>query len=98
MTGVQTCALPIFGRYYSAEWVKKNVLQMTDEDIEEMEKQIEEEGPRTPTDAQGNPIQPEVSEEQYPPEDNVTEAGASESMTPELDAMVEKFSSGINRK
>ena len=89
---------PYVGRYYSAEWVKKNVLQMTDEDIEEMEKQIEEEGPRDPVDAQGNTIQPEVSEEQYPPEDNVTEAGASESMTPELDAMVEKFSSGINRK
>jgi len=89
---------PYVGRYYSAEWVKKNVLQMTDEDIEQMEKQIEEEGPRTPVDAQGNAIQPEVSEEQYPPEDNVTEAGASESLTPELDAMVEKFSSGINRK
>jgi len=89
---------PFVGRYYSSEWVKKNVLKMTDEDIEEMEKQIEEEGPRKPVDAQGNPIQPEVSEEQYPPEDNVTEAGTSESMTPELDAMVEKFSSGINKK
>jgi hypothetical protein len=92
---------PFVGRYYSAEWVKKNVLRMTDEEIEEMEKQIEEEGPRDPVDTQGNPIQqPEeqVSAEQYPPEDNVSESGGSESMTPELDAMVQKFSTGINKK
>ena len=30
------------GKYYSIEWVKKNVLQMTDEDIKEIEKQKEE--------------------------------------------------------
>ena len=92
---------PFVGRYYSAEWVKKNVLRMTEEEIEEMEKQIEEEGPRDPVDAQGNPIQqPEeqVSAEQYPPEDNVSESGGSESLTPELDAMVQKFSTGINKK
>ena len=89
---------PFIGRYYSAEWVKKNVLKMTDEEIDEMEKQIEEEGPRDPVDAQGNPIQPEVSADQYPPEDNVSEEGSAESMTPELDAKVEKFSTGINKK
>ena len=92
---------PFVGRYFSGEWVKKNVLKMTEEEIEEMEKQIEEEGPRDPIDAQGNPIQqPEeqVSAEQYPPEDNVSESGGSESLTPELDAMVQKFSTGINKK
>ena len=89
---------PFIGRYYSAQWVKKNVLRMTDEEIDEMEKQIEEEGPRDPVDAQGNPIQPEVSADQYPPEDNVSEQGGAESMTPELDAMVQKFSTGINKK
>jgi len=31
------------GRYYSLEWVRKNVLQQTDEDIEQMDKQIGEE-------------------------------------------------------
>lgn len=30
------------GKYYSIEWVKKNVLQMSDEDIKEIEKQKEE--------------------------------------------------------
>ena len=89
---------PFVGRYYSSEWVKKNVLKMTEDEIEEMEKQIEEEGPRDPVDAQGNPIQPEVSADQYPPEDNVSEQGSAESMTPELDAMVQKFSTGINKK
>ena len=53
---------------------------------------------RSPVDAQGNPIQPEVSADQYPPEDNVSEQGSAESMTPELDAMVQKFSTGINKK
>ena len=33
------------GKYYSKEWVRKNVLQQTDEDIEEIDKQIETEGP-----------------------------------------------------
>lgn len=34
---------PYVGRYYSKEWVRKNVLQQTDEDIEEIDKQIAEE-------------------------------------------------------
>jgi hypothetical protein len=34
---------PYVGRYYSKEWVRKNVLQQTDEDIEEIDAQIEEE-------------------------------------------------------
>jgi len=29
------------GKYYSAEWVRKNVLRQTDEDIEEINAQIE---------------------------------------------------------
>jgi hypothetical protein len=33
------------GKYYSKAWVRKNVLRMTDEDIEEIEKEIEEEAP-----------------------------------------------------
>lgn len=34
---------PFVGRYYSVEYVKKNVLMMRDEDIEEISKQIEDE-------------------------------------------------------
>jgi len=32
------------GKYYSEEWVRKNVLMQTDEDIEEIDKQIKKEG------------------------------------------------------
>ena len=86
---------PYIGRYYSAKWVRKNILQMNDEDIQQMEKEIKEEedngtgGPTMPTGE-------EVSAEQYPPEDNTIENGAEDSKTPQLDADVEKYSS-INR-
>lgn len=33
---------PYVGRYFSSEWVKKNVLQLTDDEIEEMDKQMDE--------------------------------------------------------
>jgi hypothetical protein len=51
---------PFVGRYYSKEWVRKNVLHQTDEDIEEIDKQIsEEQASAAPTtDAMGNPIDP----------------------------------------
>jgi hypothetical protein len=51
---------PYVGRYYSKEWVRKNVLHQTDEDIEEIDKQIaEEQASAAPTtDAMGNAIDP----------------------------------------
>jgi len=36
---------PFVGKYYSVEWVRKNVLRMTDEDIEQMDKEIASEPP-----------------------------------------------------
>lgn len=83
---------PFIGRYYSTAWVRKNVLQMTDEEIEQMQKEIEEEGP---------PVQPgdeQQQQEDVTQEDNVTEKTSSESDTPELDAEVEKSAININRK
>jgi hypothetical protein len=51
---------PYVGRYYSKNWVRKNILQQTDEDIEEIDKEMEAEaaamGPAT--DANGMPIDP----------------------------------------
>lgn len=38
------------GDYYSKDWVRKNILKMSDEDIEEMKKQIEEEKKTEPDD------------------------------------------------
>jgi hypothetical protein len=51
---------PFVGRYYSKEWVRKNILQQSDEDIEEIDKQIsEEQASAAPTtDSMGNPIDP----------------------------------------
>ena len=50
---------PFVGRYYSTEWVKKNILKQTDEDIEEINRQIaEEQQAMAPAvDANGNPVQ-----------------------------------------
>lgn len=49
---------PYVGRYYSMEWVRKNILMMDDEDIEEIAAQIEQEqAANVPVDENGNPIQ-----------------------------------------
>ena len=90
---------PYVGRYYSAEWVRRNILQQTKEEIEQIDQQIKQEEEN----GTGGPIQqpgqaPEVSPEQYPPEDNTADNGASESLTPQLDADVEKYSTILNRR
>ncbi len=92
---------PYIGRYYSMKWVQKNVLQFTDEDIEKMKKEIDEEedqgigGPTMPPEAQQ---QQQADAEQYPPEDNTQDQGSQESMTPQLDADVERYSSILNKR
>jgi len=76
---------PYIGRYYSINWVKKNVLQMSNDEVEQMEKEIEDE--------QESGIsfgQTEADPNQFPPEDNTKDADQTESETPELDAEVEK--------
>ena len=90
---------PYLGRYYSTQWVKKKILQMNDEEIEQMQKEIDEEeeqGIGQPVNQVGG--EPQVTAEQYPPEDNTVEQGASESLTPMLDADVEKYSTILNRR
>jgi hypothetical protein len=82
---------PYIGRYYSTDWVKKNILQMSSEQIEQMDKEIEEEQESGVSFGQS-----EVDPNQFPPEDNTTDSDQTESQTPELDADVIKFG-GINR-
>jgi len=82
---------PYIGRYYSTDWVKKNILQMSSEQIEQMEKEIEEEQESGVSFGQS-----EVDPNQFPPEDNTTDSDQTESQTPELDADVIKFG-GINK-
>ena len=94
---------PYVGRYYSQEWVKKNVLHMTDDEVEEMQKQIDSEPEPTPLGPDGRPLPPDAqaqdqaTPEQFPPEDNVTETGSTESPTAELDSVVKRFGRVINR-
>jgi hypothetical protein len=92
---------PYIGRYYSATWVRKNVLQMDDEEIEEMDKEIKDEedkGIGGPTVPQEQQAAQQAQAEQYPPEDNTQEAGSTESMTPQLDSDVERFQSILNKQ
>ena len=103
--GVLQLVDPYIGRYYSLNWVKQNILQFTEEEIEQMDKEMQDEedkgigGPTVPTDAQGQGQQePEATPEQYPAEDNTQEAGSTESLTPMLDKQVEKYSSGLNKR
>jgi hypothetical protein len=51
---------PFVGRYYSKEWVRKNVLKQDDENIEEIDEQMarEAQDAAPTTDAMGNPIDP----------------------------------------
>jgi len=92
---------PFIGRYYSAKWVKKNVLRMTDEEIEKMEKEIEEEGTAISQPVSGDGQETgagQTSATGVQPEDNTQERLSTESLTPQLDAEVEKSALSINRK
>jgi hypothetical protein len=91
---------PFVGRYYSSDWVKRHVLHLTKEQIADMEKEIAQED----KDGSGGPVmqqggEPPVSPDEYPPVDNTADEAATESMTPMLDAEVDKYSSSkINKK
>ena len=103
---------PYIGKYFSLEWVKKNVLQQSDEEIEDMQKQIEEEQKLFPELAQAGQPAPPGQEQPAPvpgegtelgdlsgvdnTADNSTESNG-ESMTPMLDSTVDKLSGGINK-
>ena len=85
---------PYVGRYFSAEWVKRNVLRFTDEEIELLDKQIESEPERVDP----NQPQEQVDPEQYQPEDNTVDNTSNESQTPELDNAVDRYSNVLNKK
>jgi len=92
---------PYIGRYYSAAWVRKNILQMTEEVMMDIDKQIAKEdkdgtgGPTLPPEMQQ---QQQADAEANPPVDNTQDNAANESMTPQLDSDVEKYTSLLNRR
>jgi hypothetical protein len=93
---------PYVGRYYSAEWVRRNILQQSDEDIKIIDRQMKKEedlgigGPTMPPQPE-QPQEEQVDPEQYPPEDNTVDDASQESDTPDLDAEVEKYTSLLNK-
>ena len=90
---------PYIGKYFSHNYVKKKILQMTDEEIAEMQEQMsseEEQGLGGPTMGQAEP--PPPSPDEYPPVDNTIDDRNSESPTPELDAETDRYSSILNRR
>lgn len=91
---------PFVGRYFSQEWVKKNVLQLTDDDIKEMQKQMDSDPQPEQVDANGMPVAQEGAEQQQEsqPIDNTYEKESVESDTPELDSVVRRFSRVINTR
>ena len=90
---------PFIGRYYSSKWIKKNVLRMTEEEIEEMEKEIEEEGesasPILGGDANAAQTGADAEAEAV---DNTTDGAGQETETPQLDDAVNKYAFNINKK
>jgi integrase len=93
---------PYIGRYFSNHHVKNKILMMTDEEIEELDKELAEEKDSLPDDMQG-PIMnaPQGGEDpnEFPPEDNTAEnTEDEESLTPDLDKEVDKSVVSINTK
>jgi len=80
---------PYVGKYYSVEWVRKNVLHQSDEDIEEIDKQIEAEqalaGP--PVDAMGNPVDPATGQPMAAAPGMLPGVGGNQVMSPQGQAM-----------
>jgi hypothetical protein len=72
---------PFVGKYYSVDWVKKNILRQTEDDIEMMAGQMDQE-------QQGPMLAPPP---EMPPQDNGQDNSGMESQTPQLDNEVDKY-------
>lgn len=89
---------PYVGRYYSQEWVKKNVMKLTDEEIEDMQKQIDSEPAPIDPNAPDQNMQDGQDQQDVPePVDNTYERGDVESDTPQLDSDVTRITKYINK-
>ena len=86
---------PFVGKYYSVEWLKKNILKQSDDDIKEMQKQMDEENKQAAEDlANGTGPQPMMGPEpiQDPnallPEPSAAMAGQSQYPIPQPNEQV----------
>ena len=92
---------PYIGKYFSAAWVRRNILKQTEEDIEKEDLKMAEEqeaGITSLTQDQQDKENQDVDPDQYPPEDNVSESDNHESHTPMLDQQIDKYKNILNKK
>ncbi len=80
---------PYIGKYFSQTWVKKNILRMTDEEIEEMNAEMEKDGS---IELYQQQLQMQTGIQPPEPVDNTYDSETSASMTPNLDDNVSRFS------
>lgn len=58
---------PYIGKYFSKNWVKKNILQLTDEEIQQMDDEIKEQQPEEPENDTGDEDSPSDPVKPQPP-------------------------------
>lgn len=87
---------PYIGKYFSQTWVKKNVLRMTEEEIDEMNKEMEEDGSVDMFNQTQNQGQEQGVDQgqDFQPVDNTYDNEPTESSTPQLDSQVDKYAVG----
>lgn len=86
---------PFIGKYFSQTWAKKNVLRMSDDEIEKMMEEMEEDGSMNMAGQDGSDANAGGGGDEVV--DNTADRVPTESPTPQLDADVEKYSFGINK-
>lgn len=94
---------PFVGKYYSQAWVKRNILRLTEDEIEQIDKEIKEEQLTAPQPLEGTEpgMNPQPGQPGMPPQQDMTQPppqpappepsnAPPSTMTPDLDAQVKQ--------
>jgi len=83
------------GKYFSEDWIRKNVLRMTEEEIKDEQKQIDKEADEAPDEEEETPVEEQLKiedqTEEFIPDKNISEEEKKlvESMTKFMSSMVD---------
>ena len=83
------------GKYFSEDWIRKNVLRMTEEEIKHEQKQIDKEADEAPEEEEETPVEEQLKiedqTEEFIPDKNISEEEKKlvESMTKFMSSMVD---------
>lgn len=83
------------GKYFSEDWIRKNVLRMTEEEIKDEQKQIDKEADEAPDEEEEIPVEEQLKiedqTEEFIPDKNISEEEKKlvESMTKFMSSMVD---------